>query len=116
MQWNRYNSERFRTIAGDRLVTRVLRFLFGIALIASLLAIASWAAGDCEVAPYVYDNCLWLKVRNALGLPQSKLLRTFLLETIGLSLLAGIYFAWRCMILRRTRPKDLPFQEAPRPH
>ena len=73
----------------------------GIAALAVILALASRAVRDCTVAPYVYENCLWLAVRDALLLPQSKLLRAAALETVGLALLAGVYLAGRYVFPRR---------------
>jgi hypothetical protein len=85
-----------------------LRFLFivrvvaGIASLAIILALASRAVRDCTVAPYVYENCLWIGVRDTLHLPQSKLLRAAALEIVGLSLLAGVYLVCRHVFPRRT--------------
>jgi hypothetical protein len=79
---------------------RVLRILGGLAIVAALLAVASWAVRDCEVALLVYENCIWLDVRDAFGFPQSKLLRALILQATGLGLLAGIYFAWRYVFPR----------------
>ena len=79
---------------------KLFRILIGLFLIALLLAVASWAVRDCQVALYVYENCIWLDVRDVLGLPQSKLLRALLLQGIGLSLLAGIYFTWKYVFPR----------------
>ena len=56
-------------------------------ILGALLAIANLAVLDCEVSLLVYENCAWLAARDALGLPQSKLLRAVLLEFIGLALL-----------------------------
>lgn len=73
----------------------------GIAALAVILALASRAVRDCTVAPYVYENCLWIGVRDTLHLPQSKLLRAAALEAVGLALLAGVYLTGRYVFPRR---------------
>ena len=85
---------------------RFARILIGIAVICLLLGGASWAVRDCEVAIYMYENCVWLGARDALGLPQSKLLRALFLLAIGLSLLGGIYCAWRFAFPRSQSAAD----------
>ena len=82
---------------------RLLRILTGIGVIGLLLGVASWAVRDCGVAPYAYENCAWLDMRDAFALPQSKLLRALLLQAIGLSLAGGMYFTWRYILPRRER-------------
>jgi len=84
-------------------MVKILRYLIGIAGIGLLLAVASWAVRDCQVALYVYENCIWLGMRDALGLPQSKLLRAVLLQGMGLGLLGGIYLTWRYVFPHRAR-------------
>ena len=84
-------------------MVKIVRYLAGIALMGLLLGVANWAVRDCEVALYVYENCIWLDVRDMLGLPQSKLLRAVLLQAIGLGPLGGIYFTWRYLFPRRKR-------------
>jgi len=84
-------------------------------LIALLLGVASGVVRDCEVALYVYENCVWIGVRDALGLPQNKLLRALLLQAIGFSLLGGIYLTWRCVFPRREGAADSPASPAPPP-
>ena len=54
---------------------KALRYILGIAIVGIVLHAADLATRDCRLAPYVYDNCLWLKVRALLGLPASRLLR-----------------------------------------
>ncbi len=79
---------------------RILQVLLGIVVLGLLLGVASWAVRDCEVALYVYENCVWLDARNALALPQSKLLRAVVLQAIGLILLGGIHITWRSFLHR----------------
>jgi hypothetical protein len=87
---------------------RTARILAALGIVALILAAANWAVRDCPVALLVFENCIWLDVRDALGLPQSKLLRALLLQGIGLALLAGIYFSWKYVYPRRASiTKDL---------
>jgi hypothetical protein len=71
------------------------------------LFVASRAVRDCPAGPYVYDNCLWLWVRGALHLPQSRLLRAAILEFVGLLLLACLYLTIRFVFSPR-RAKPVP--------
>jgi len=50
---------------------------------------ATQAVQDCTTGLLAYENCLWLWVRDLLGLPQSKLPRAFTLQLVGLALLVG---------------------------
>ena len=74
---------------------KALRILAGSFAIALILAAASRAIRDCQVFPFVYENCIWLQVRDRLHLPQSKTLRGLTLEFVGLSLLAGLLLTIR---------------------
>lgn len=84
---------------------KAFRIMAGAALVGLILFAASRAVRDCPAGPYVYDNCLWLWVREALPLPQSKLLRAATLEFVGLALLAGLYATARFVFsFGRARP------------
>jgi hypothetical protein len=74
---------------------KLFRILVGAGLVCLILYAASQAVRDCPAGPYVYDNCLWLWLREALRLPESKLLRAATLEFVGLILLAGLYVTVR---------------------
>jgi hypothetical protein len=74
---------------------KLFRILVGASLACLILYAVSWAVRDCPAGPYVYDNCLWLWLREALRLPESKLLRAATLEFVGLMLLAGLYLTAR---------------------
>jgi hypothetical protein len=63
----------------------------GMAIVGLVLYAAGWATRDCKVAPYVYDNCVWLGVRSHLGLPASRLLRMVTLEFVGIVLASVLY-------------------------
>ncbi len=100
---------------------KALRILAGSCLIALLLEAANWAVRDCTSGVLALDNCLWLWLREKLGLPPSKLLRAGALEGVGLVLLAGLYLTFRYVLppLRRRlpSPEDQPSSstdEAPR--
>jgi len=74
---------------------KTLRTVAGVLALALILAAASLAVRDCRVASFTYENCIWLQVRDALHLPQSKFLRGLTLELVGLSLLAGVFLTIR---------------------
>jgi len=92
---------------------KVFRILMGAGLVSLILYAASRAVRDCPAGPYVYENCLWLWLRDALGLPQSKLLRAAALEFVGLGLLAGLYVAAR-FVFPIGRAKPAPEGDSPR--
>jgi len=77
---------------------KALRILAGVVVVGLILYIASRAVRDCPAGSYVYDNCLWLWLRERLHLPQSKLLRGVVLEVVGLALLAGLYMTVRLIL------------------
>jgi hypothetical protein len=87
---------------------RTLRIFAGILAIALILAAASRAVRDCPVAPFVYENCIWLQVRDALHLQQSKVLRGVTLELIGLFLLAGVLLTIRYIFPARNVTRNDP--------
>ena len=74
---------------------KATRIFAGFLLTALLLFAATQAVRDCTVGLYVYDNCLWLRLQEQLGLPQGKLWRAVVLELVGLALLAGLYLTVR---------------------
>jgi hypothetical protein len=92
---------------------KVFRILVGAGLVSLILYAASRAVRDCPAGPYVYDNCLWLWLRDALGLPQSKPLRVVALEFVGLGLLAGLYLTAR-FVFPIGRAKPVPEGDSPR--
>lgn len=74
---------------------RALRIVVGSLLTGLLLHAAGLAVRDCSAGALTLDNCLWLWLRERLGLPASKLGRAVALEIVGLALLAGLYFTVR---------------------
>jgi len=70
-----------------------------------VLHAADLATRDCRLAPYVYDNCMWVGLRTHLGLPPSRFLRMALLESVGIVLVVILYFTFRYVFpFRRARP------------
>ena len=71
---------------------------------------ATQVVQDCTIGLFTYENCVWLWVRDLLGLPQTKLARAFTLELAGLALLVGFYATFRYVLplgekLRRRQPE-----------
>jgi len=85
---------------------RAFRVLLGVVIIGYLLHLARLATRDCTAGLYIFDNCLWVRIHEELGLPANKLLRAVALEVVGLALAGGIYAGLRLMIpaLRRATP------------
>jgi hypothetical protein len=77
---------------------KALRIIVGVSLLGLFLHLASLATRDCTIGVFLYDNCLWLWLRDRLGLPASKILRSGFLELVGLALLAGIYLTFRYVL------------------
>ena len=78
-----------------RTMVKMLRIFAGVLLIGLIFRTATLATRDCTIGLYVYDDCLWVWIREQLGLPASKFLRAGVLELIGLALLAGLYLTVR---------------------
>jgi hypothetical protein len=74
---------------------RVLRILLAVAVTGLVLHLADLATRDCRVAPYVYDDCLWLSLRANWGLPASRFLRMSVLEGVGIALALILYLTFR---------------------
>lgn len=72
-----------------------LRIFGGTLLTALLLYGANLAVRECKADASTHENCLWLWLRQKLGIPPSRLGRTALLEFVGLALLAGLYLTIR---------------------
>ncbi len=85
---------------------KLLRILAGVGIFVAVLALAAEAVRDCEVSLLLYENCFWLNVRDAFGLPQSKLLRGLVLQLVGLSLLGAVYFTWKYVLPPRNRKTE----------
>ena len=89
---------------------KIFRYISGVLLIILLFYAATQAVQDCTIGLFAYENCLWLWVRDLLGLPQNKLLRAATLELFGLALLVGFYATFRYVLplgdrFRRGQPE-----------
>ncbi|HTS71607.1 MAG TPA: hypothetical protein VMO17_21745 [Terriglobia bacterium] len=80
---------------------KALRVIIGLVVTGLVLYAADLATRDCRVAPYVYDNCMWLGLRTRLGLPASRFLRMALLECVGIGLALILYVTFRYLFLGR---------------
>jgi len=74
---------------------KAFRIILGISIVGLVLRAADLATRDCRLAPYVYDNCLWVGLRTRLGLPASRFLRMGVLECVGIVLVVILYFTFR---------------------
>jgi hypothetical protein len=98
---------------------KALRIIFGIVIVAVVLHAADLATRDCRLAPYVYDDCMWVWLRTHLGLPASKFLRMAALECVGLVLAFILYltfrwvFPWRKPVPAVSEPPPSLTSEAP---
>jgi hypothetical protein len=68
-----------------------------------VLHAADLATRDCRVAPYVYDDCMWIGLRARLGLPASRFLRMAVLECVGIVLALVLYLTFRYVFPFRKR-------------
>ncbi len=94
---------------------KAIRYILATVLTMLLLYAATEAVQECTAGLFAYDNCLWLRVREELVLPQSKLLRAVTLELIGLLLLVGFYGTFRYVFpfgARLGRAKSGPTADA----
>lgn len=94
---------------------KVLRIILGVAVVGLVLHVADLATRDCRVAPYVYDDCMWLGLRARWGLPASRFLRMAVLEGVGIALALVLYLTFRCAFAsRRAAPNSaLPLGSDP---
>jgi hypothetical protein len=91
----------------------LLRILITIAVVGTVLHAADLATRDCRVAPYVYDDCMWMALRARLGLPSSRFLRMAALECVGIFLASVLYLTFRFVWPRRARTATLANSEPP---
>ncbi len=82
-------------------MSKPIRIVIGVLITGLVLTAAQLAANDCRLAPYVYDNCLWTKVRTHFGLPDSRFLRMGLLECVGILLCVILFFTHRFVFPRK---------------
>jgi hypothetical protein len=74
---------------------RALRIILGVAIVGVVLRAADLATRDCRLAPYVYDNCMWVWLRTHLSLPASRFLRMAALECVGVVLALILFVTFR---------------------
>lgn len=74
---------------------KAFRVILGIVVVGLVLHAADLATRDCRVAPYMYDDCMWMALRARLGLPASRFLRMVVLECVGIALAVVLYFTFR---------------------
>lgn len=80
---------------------RILRVIAGLLITGVVLWAADLATRDCRIVLYVYDNCMWLRLQNHLGLPNSPLLRMLAMEFAGIALAVILYVTCRYVFPRR---------------
>jgi hypothetical protein len=92
---------------------KALRTILGIGVVGLVLHAADLATRDCRVAPYVYDDCMWIQVRNYLGLPASRLLHMSVMEGVGIVLALILYLTFRYVFPFRTKTRAAGETAAP---
>jgi hypothetical protein len=90
---------RRRKVGGQALflgpMRKALRIILGIVVVGLVLHAADLATRDCRVAPYVYDDCMWVGLRAHLGLPANRFLRMAVMEGVGIFLALVLYLDFR---------------------
>jgi hypothetical protein len=87
---------------------KALRIIAGVAIVALVLRAAALATRDCRLAPYVYDDCMWIWLRTHLGFPASRFLRMAVMECVGIVLALILYFTFRYVFpCRKLTPRAL---------
>ena len=97
-------------------MNKVLRYILGFGIVGFVLHAADLATRDCRVAPYVYEDCLWLKLRTHLGLPASRLLRMSVLEGVGIALALILYVTFRYVFPFQRADSSSPPESSIDPH
>jgi len=92
---------------------KVFRIILGAALVGLVLYAADLATRDCRLAPYVYDDCMWVWLRTHLGLPASRLLRMVALESVGVVLVLVLYLTFRYIFPFRRMTRAAPDPSTP---
>jgi hypothetical protein len=92
---------------------RVLRIGLVVVVVGLVLHAADLATRDCRVAPYIYDDCMWLALRTRLGLPANRFLRMAALECVGVFLASVLYLTFRFVWPRSKGTRARPDPSAP---
>ena len=66
----------------------------------------NFATRDCREAVGVWNNCFWIYLRQSLDLGESRLLKVFVLEALGIGLVAMIWIAVRYLLQVRLFRRD----------
>ena len=86
-------------------VKKFFRIVTGVVVVGLVLHSADLATRDCRLAPYVYDDCMWVWLRTHFRLPPSKFLRMAVLECVGIVLALILYLTFRYLFpWRRATP------------
>jgi len=92
---------------------KALRIILGVAAVGLVLHAADLATRDCRIAPYAYDNCMWMGLRAYLGLPASRFLRMAVLECVGIVLALVLYLTFRYVFPFRKATPAAPDSDPP---
>ena len=92
---------------------KALRIILGVAVVGLVLYAADLATRDCRLAPYVYDDCMWIWLRAHLGLPASRILRMAVLECVGIVLALILYLTFRYVFPFRRGTSTAPDSSPP---
>jgi hypothetical protein len=92
---------------------KTLRIILGAAIVGVVLHAADLATRDCRLAPYVYDDCMWINLRAHLGLPASRFLRMGILECVGIVLALVLYLTFRYIFPFRNATSTMPKASRP---
>lgn len=90
------------------LMRRAWRIIVGGAVAGLVLDAADLATRDCRLAPYVYDDCMWVGLRKLLGLPASRFLRMGVLEGVGIVLALTLYLTIQHLASGRKETPNAP--------
>ena len=91
---------------GQTLPLRYLRGLAGGLVLGGVAFMVNFATRDCREAVGVWNNCFWIYLRQSLGLGESRLLKVFVLEALGIGLVAMIWIAVRYLLQVRLFRRD----------
>jgi hypothetical protein len=92
---------------------KALRIIIGVVLVGLVLHAADLATRDCRVAPYVFDDCMWMALRARLGLPANRFLRMAALEFVGIVLALVLYLTFRYVFPFRRAARSTPDSAPP---
>ncbi len=92
---------------------KAIRIVLGITMVGVVLRAATLATRDCRLAPFVYDNCMWVSLRTRLGLPENRFLRMTVLECVGIVLALILYLSFRYVFPFRRGTRPAPDSSAP---